>query len=342
MRKLIPALLLALLLTACGAQQQPPAPAAPEPAQEAAAEEPKQEEPPKEEPKKEEPEKVKLDPDAILASLQAHESILRADRIAEPQQYEGRMLVYSIRYAVDDCEVEGYVAVPAEVKPELAEGLPGLIYCRGGNRSFSPLEPLDLYRQAFGGYAVFGSQYRGNFGGTGKEDFGGDDVHDLTKLVDVALDMDFVTGEKVYLVGFSRGGMMAYRVCQDYGDKIQACAVNSGLADSYLMYETREQAMKDVYHQLVGGGPDELPEAFDRRSATHFADEINGPILIGQGTKDVRVVPQQAYDMADALKAAGKVEDVDYKLIIYEGAQHGLSGTTFMRDQLQWFSAHAE
>ncbi|MBQ5437871.1 MAG: prolyl oligopeptidase family serine peptidase, partial [Firmicutes bacterium] len=160
--------------------------------------------------------------------------------------------------------------------------------------------------------------------------------HDVTNLIDIALEMPFIKGEQVYLVGFSRGGMMAYRACQEAGEKIRACSINSGLADSYIMYD-RGPDMARVYHELVGGGPDELPEEFDRRSATRFADQIDVPLLIGQGTADVRVIPKQAYDMADALKAAGKVEGEDYKLVIFDGAQHGLANTTFMREQLQWF-----
>lgn len=277
----------------------------------------------------------------VTEELRKSGAMLEADPLQAPEQYVGRVKFWSIRYRSDDCEVTGYVAIPSKIDgldeaefPE--EGMPALVYCRGGNRDFSALTPLELCRQALNGYAAFGSQYRGNMGGTGKEDFGGDDVHDVTNLIDIALEMPFIKGEQVYLVGFSRGGMMAYRACQEAGEKIRACSINSGLADSYIMYD-RGPDMARVYQELVGGGPDELPEEFDRRSATRFADQIDVPLLIGQGTADVRVIPKQAYDMADALKAAGKVEGEDYKLVIFDGAQHGLANTTFMREQLQWF-----
>ncbi len=290
------------------------------------------------EPAKEEPKTVSFD---VAAELLKSGAMLEAEPIEAPDQYAGRVRCWSVRYKSGEFEVTGYVAIPSKDEgDELSfpeEGMPALVYCRGGNRDFSALTPLELCKQAVTGYAAFGSQYRGNMGGTGREDFGGDDVQDVGALIDIALEMPFVKGEQVYLSGFSRGGMMAYRACQDYGDKIRACSVNSGLADSYIMY-ARGADMAQVYHELVGGGPDQLPREFDRRSATHWADQIYVPLLIGQGTSDVRVIPQQAYDMADALKAAGKTEGEDYKLVIFEGAQHGLANTTFMREQLQWFA----
>ncbi len=279
----------------------------------------------------------------IAAELLKCEAVLRAEEAKTPTQFINRALFYTFRYKSDDYEVEGYLALPADfasLSQEDAKGaLNALVYCRGGNRSFGMLTPEEVCNWAAKGYACFGSQYRGNAGGTGKEDFGGDDVHDITNLFDIALEMPFVKGEKVYLLGFSRGGMMAYRACQDAGEKIETCVIKSGLADARIMY-SRDPGMAQVYIDLVGGGPDEYPEEFDRRSATTFADQISVPILICQGTGDVRVVPQQARNMVEALKAAGKTEGTDYKFIVYENANHILQNTSFDKDAKQWFDEH--
>ena len=280
----------------------------------------------------------------IVKELLRSGRILSAERIAPPEGYEDKVLLFSLFYRSDDCKVAGFAAVPKELAEQGAEeakaSLPSLIFCRGGNRDFGLLSPLPVCFRASKGYAVFASQYRGNLGGTGREDFGGQDVHDITNLIDIALSTSFVKGRQVYLVGISRGGMMAFRACQDYGDKIRACVINSGLTDARAMYYTREQSMKDVFHELVGGGPEELPEEFDKRSAVTFADQIHVPVLIAQGTADWRVVPAQAYSMAEALKAAGKVEGIDYQLLIFEGADHGLRGTDYYRHEKAWFESH--
>lgn len=267
----------------------------------------------------------------VKEMLEKCHDIIRVTPIDSPQGFEGITDVYSIRYISGGCQVEGYVAVPKDLKSKTA----GIIFNRGGNREFAPLKAVSLCRYAAYGYAVFGSQYRGNCGGTGKEEFGGSDVDDVIKLIDIALDLSFVCKGGIYMAGHSRGGMMTYIACTK-DRRIKAASVGSGIADSVMMYETREQSMKEVYHELIGGSPQQVPDAFRKRSAVCWADDIIPPILICQGTNDWRVVPEQAYKMDKALDEAGK----EHKLIVYEGADHSLSGTTYIQDVVEWFRSH--
>lgn len=236
--------------------------------------------------------------------------------------------LYSIRYISGMYEVEGYAAFPINKnKP-----LDGLIYNRGGNREFGAIKnTILLCKLAKAGYAVFASQYRGNCGGTGKEDFGGDDVYDVISLIDIMLDLSFVNSKGVYMIGASRGGMMTYRACS-IDKRIIAAVVISGLADCIGNYNSREDAMKKVFHELVGGSPTECPEEFIKRSAIYWAEKINAPLLICHGTADWRVRVEQAYKMADELQKANKT----YKLIIYENAEHSLKGTKWLKDAIEW------
>lgn len=94
--------------------------------------------------------------------------------------------------------------------------------------------------------------------------------------------------------------------------------------------------MKDVFHELVGGSPEQMPEAFRARSAVCWPEKIIPPVLICQGMEDWRVIPQQAYDMDAALTRAGK----EHKLTIYPGADHSLRGTSYLDDVIQWFQDH--
>jgi len=263
--------------------------------------------------------------------LRENPEIIRADEIETPEEFSGKVRTYSIRYRSDECEVEGYAAAPAE-----GEGpYTAIIYNRGGNREFGCLKPEAVCRFAAHGYVVLGSQYRGNCGGTGQEEFGGSDIRDVIHLTDLALALPCVQKEGVYMAGRSRGGMMTYKACTLDG-RIKAAAVLAGLADSVMMYELREDSMKQVYHELVGGSPEECPEAFRERSAVCWADKIIPPILICQGTADWRVAPEQAYKMKDALDAAGK----ESKLIVYEGADHSLQDTPSVEEAVKWFEQH--
>ena len=270
----------------------------------------------------------------MIEILKGNPRILRAEQLEPPEEWRGKVLLFSIRYQSDDCEVEGYAAFPAEGSGPW----PGLIFNRGGNREFGYLRPGVLCRYAQQGYAAFGSQYRGNCGGTGREEFGGSDVNDVIHLIDIALELPCVRTEGVYMVGHSRGGMMTYRACAMDG-RIRAAGIRAGLADSFVMYDRfhdGEYDMRDVYQELVGGSPEEIPEEFEKRSAVCWADQIIPPLVICQGTNDWRVVPEQAYKMDRALTAAGK----EHKLIIYEGADHSLQGTSSVEDILAWFDQH--
>lgn len=277
----------------------------------------------------------------VINALLANSAIIKAERVEAPEDYKAYCALYNIRYRSDNCEVVGMLALPLwyadSCETQKLDPLPGMVYCRGGNRDFGMLEPWEVCWYAYHGYAVFGSQYRGNAGGTGREDFGGNDVHDVTNLMEIAVHMPFVKGDRVYLWGVSRGGMMAYRAIQEKPGRIRAAVINSGLADCYVSYN-RDKSMAQVYIDLVGGGPDKYPKEFDRRSATKFAADLNVPMFIGQGTDDWRVIPLQVENLEKALKAAGKKAGTDYTIKWYQGGTHCLYETSFESDAMNWLS----
>ena len=270
----------------------------------------------------------------MLEQLRSVPEILRAEQVEAPEAFAGGVRLYSIRYRSDGCEVEGYAAFPLT-----GEGpWPGLVFNRGGNREFGSLRTAALCRYALRGYAVFGSQYRGNCGGTGREEFGGSDVNDVIHITDIALKMPCVRKEGIYMIGHSRGGMMTYRACA-MDSRIRAAGILAGLADVFIMYDRfhdGEYDMRQDCEELIGGSPQELPEEYAKRSAVCWADKILPPVLICQGTDDWRVVPEQAYKMDRALTEAGK----EHKLMVYEGADHSLKGTSAVEDILAWFEQH--
>lgn len=267
----------------------------------------------------------------MVEMLRNLEEIICVNKINVPELYEKEVNVCEIRYHSDDCEVMGYVAWPKVLKDDVDV----IIYNRGGNREFGALNTEHVCKYAKYGYIVLGSQYRGNKGGTGMEEFGGKDINDVLCLIDIALKLPVVKKDSVYMLGRSRGGMMTYLACT-LDKRIRAAAVLAGLADSVMMYETREESMKQVYHELVGGSPEEYPEEFKKRSAVCWADKIIPPIMIGQGTDDWRVVPEQAYKMDEVLTKAGK----EHTLIVYPGGDHSLNNTNATEDALKWFADH--
>lgn len=224
---------------------------------------------------------------------------------------------YKIRYKSDECEVGAYLSIPNEFL-ESNEANPCLIYNRGGNRNFGLPDPKSLsYLAEELNKIVFASQYRGAADSTGEDEYGGDDVHDVLKLIDLCEQFKFVDMDKLYMLGISRGGMMTYMAIRE-DPRIKKAVVVSGLADNFIGWEKRVD-MHGVYKTLIGKTPEEAPEEYEKRSATYWADEIKCPVLIIHSKLDRRASYEQAEKMVQKLEEAGK----EYKFVSYDDNVHG-------------------
>ncbi len=227
---------------------------------------------------------------------------------------------YKIRYKSGDCEVIGYISAPVDY---MEKSYPILIYNRGGNGNFGEVNPDQLCLYSHMGYIVFATQYRGNDGGTGKEDYGGDDVQDVISLIDIAEQLPFTNG-KLYMLGASRGGLQTYcTLKEEYlagRDRISAAVIAFGVSDLEKLYYFRDQGMKDILSKYVGGSPEQVPEEYQKRSAVCWPELINTPLLISHGKTDERAPIEQAETMYDLLKKEGK----EVEVMIYEEG-HGFT-----------------
>lgn len=76
-------------------------------------------------------------------------------------------------------------------------------------------------------------------------------------------------------------------------------------------------------------------ELFQARSAIHWVDELNVPLLIMHGGADWSVNPQHSLNLAQQLQKLGRV----YELIVYAEDGHVLAHNQLDRDQraTSWF-----
>lgn len=246
--------------------------------------------------------------------------IISIDSIEDESE---EVVTYNVRYKSDECEVVSYLSIPEKCL-ENKEAYPCVIFNRGGNREFGANTPEYIAKMSeTSEKVVFASQYRGVSGGTGKDEFGGDDLHDVLKLVDFCEAFSFVDMEQLYMMGISRGGMMTYMAVRE-DERIKKAVVVSGEADNFMGWGERAD-MHEVYMDLIGKTPEEAPEEYEKRSATYWADEIKCPVLIIHSKLDERVSYAQAEKMAQCLDKYGK----EYKLVSYEDDVHGLHQEDF-------------
>ena len=243
-----------------------------------------------------------------------------------------------IKYSSDGLKVVGYIWKPKKTN---GRRLPLIIFNRGGNREFGKLTPWmreGFYYFLEQGFVVIASQYRGNDGGEGKEEFGGADVRDVLNLVPLAQSLGYVDMNNVFMWGHSRGGMMTYLALKN-NIAVNAAAVSSGLADMIAGGKNRPDLVKGVYAELMPGFDKRPEELMRERSATYFANQINTPLLILQGNADWRAdTGNQALALVQKLQEFGKT----YELMVYSGDDHALSLNRADRDKriVEWFKKY--
>ncbi len=247
---------------------------------------------------------------------------LGTNNIKSEYSYLEKIKIEEVYYMSDGLRVKAFIAYPKG-----SEKLPAIIYNHGGNREFSKISPTRvvdiLARMASWGYVTIGSQYRGIDGGDGQEEFGGEDVNDVLNLIPLLENMPQADADKIGMFGKSRGGMMTY-LSMMKTDKIKSAVVIGGVADLEMMNRNRPDVMeKMVFMQLMTNYWMNKDELLRDRSAIKRVKEISKtcPILLIHGTADWRVSPMQSINLATAMQH----EKIPYRLVMMEGADHGLT-----------------
>jgi dipeptidyl aminopeptidase/acylaminoacyl peptidase len=263
-------------------------------------------------------EPVPLEVESLSAGKNGPPPPAVVSRLAE---LAGSIELFRITYESEGLKVRGYLALPKQ-----GEKLPCVIYNRGGNREFGALSDPGaawmLGPLAARGYAVVASQYRGNAGGEGREEFGGSEVRDVLSLIPLLEALPRADASRIGMFGWSRGGMMTYLALAQT-DRIRAAVVGAGVADCFETVAARPEMEENVYSELVPRWKEEREKALAARSAVRWADRLpeRTPLLLLHGTGDWRVSPKQSLAMAERLLDARR----PFRLMMFEGGDHGLS-----------------
>lgn len=273
------------------------------------------------------------------ATLRAQDgTLLQKEPLGLTAPFGAEVDFYRLTYLSDGLKIVGFL-----VKPRTdVSRLPVLIYNRGGNREFGKITGLlledELGPLAAKNYVVLASQYRGNDGGEGREDFGGDDVHDVLNLILLAKSLPYADPERIVMLGDSRGGLMTYLAIKS-GAPLRAAAVVGAPSDLEASHEERESLAR-VLDELIGGTPHERLNDYRARSAYFWPERLTVPLLILHGEKDGRVPCVQSQKLAERLKSL----DLPHRLVVFPEGDHDLNENPTERNRLilDWFESHLE
>jgi dipeptidyl aminopeptidase/acylaminoacyl peptidase len=241
-----------------------------------------------------------------------------------------------LTYTVDgDTHVTGVIVRPAETR---AGAHPIVIFNRGGSGHSGVLVLPVILRYmlpfAQSGYLVFGSNYRGNDGGSGEEQFGGSDVGDILTLIDIAKQHPGWDGKNIFMLGGSRGGMMTYLSIK-HGAVLNAAATFGGISDVSLGDGRWKELLERFYNRLPQPRPS-MATMIAERSAILWTDKLaTTPLLLMHGLADDVVPPLHTQRLAEALGHTNATFETEY----YEGGNHSLSthSAAMMARVKAWF-----
>lgn len=244
-----------------------------------------------------------------------------------------------ITYLSDELKVNGYIAYPND----RTKKYPCIIWCRGGLGNAGAIDEFNA-RGIFGqlaswGYVVFASQYRGNAGGEGKDEFGGSDLNDVLSLIPLADEINSADSSNWGIEGWSRGGMMVYLLLTK--TNIFKAAVAIG-ALSHIDFDSPNS---DFINRLIELNKIELKgksvaEMCYNRSIMNFPEKIVGEtkLMMIHGTSDDRVSVSQSIELSEELTKLNHF----HRLELIENGDHFLKAHRSKVNELrrEWFDKH--
>lgn len=202
-----------------------------------------------------------------------------------------------VTYHSQGLRVKGLLA-----EPKNDEVFDGFLYLRGGIKNVGKIRPARICQFASEGFIVFAPFYRGNQGGEGNEDFGGEDRHDAFAAYMVL--KAHIRVRKIHIFGFSRGGIMALQTAIKFPDAA-SIVTWGGVSDMSLTYYERND-MRKMLKRVIGGTPQKFPERYQYRTPLYELESLQTPVLIIHGSKDENVSVDHAHLLENRLNELKK------------------------------------
>ena len=281
-----------------------------------------------------EPESIFTMNDSILRKVVDVNSFLNTKKIAATEKISFE--------SYDGTEIFGLLVKPEDFNPN--KKYPLLIRIHGGPVSqYGVRFNLEWQVFASNGYVVLAVNPRGS-SGRGEEfqkaifaDWGNIDAKDIIAAADFISTKSYIDAENLGIGGWSYGSMLTnYVIASDV--RFQAATSGAGISNILSGFGD-DHYIREYIDEL--GTPWENLDVWMRISYPFFeADSIITPTLFLVGEKDFNVPLIGSEQMYQALRH----NNIDTKLIIYPGENHGLSSPTNrihrMNSYLDWYARY--
>jgi dipeptidyl aminopeptidase/acylaminoacyl peptidase len=223
----------------------------------------------------------------------------------------------------DGSPISAFVYLPPGARPD--RSAPAVVYVHGGPAAqhMNGWVPLVQYLVSHG-FAVIAPNYRGStgFGRAFEEanmrDMGGGDLRDVAAAAETIAASGYVDPRRIAVMGGSYGGYLTLMALTKDPDRWAAGVAIVPFANWFTEYEHEDQTLRDADRARMGD-PVTDADLWRDRSPIFFADRIRAPLLVLAGANDVRCPPDEAEQIARAVRANGGAAD----LHIYPDEGHG-------------------
>lgn len=229
----------------------------------------------------------------------------------------------------DGLLLHGYLTTP---NAQAIKNLPTVVYVHGGPWTRNVIydhDPMPIFL-ANRGYAVLQVNYRGSTGygraftEAAVGEFGAKMQLDLLDGIDYLTRLGITDPANVAIMGASFGGY-ATMVGMTASPEVFKCGISLfGVSDLPNLLESAPaywEFGKPMWFKYAGNPANAQERSIlNGKSPINFVNNVQGPMLIFHGARDVRVPVAQSQHFVEALRKAGK--QVDF--FLYPNAGHGL------------------
>jgi len=263
-----------------------------------------------------------------LESVSGRVTSLKLSTTQDVEAYRGYLSVAEpVTFNTDEgLEAHGLYFAPrnADFVPPQGELPPLIVHCHGGpTAAASPTFSWGTQYWTSRGFAVLDVNYGGSTG-YGREyrlrlqgKWGVVDVADCVNGARHLAATQRADPERWAIAGASAGGYTTLAVLT-FRKEFKTGASYYGVSDLEALAKDTHKFESRYLDGLIGPYP-ERKDLYEARSPIHSARLLSVPVAFFQGAEDRVVPPQQAEEMAEALRRRG----IPFLYLLFDGEQHG-------------------
>ncbi|HET9409293.1 MAG TPA: S9 family peptidase [Candidatus Sulfotelmatobacter sp.] len=277
-----------------------------------------------------------------IASQKARQLSFSAVASLNPARLPASQLVHYKTF--DGKIISAFLWMPFNLKRD--GNNPGIVLPHGGPTG----QQVDYFEKtaaalATRGYVCIAPNVRGSTGygmefqRANYKDIGGGDLQDEVYAAHFLADTGYVDAHKIGITGGSYGGYMAMIAIGRTPDEWAAAVELYGITD-WLTEQEHEEPSLQQYDQSILGDPVKDRQSYEDASPLKYFRNAKAPLLILQGTNDIRDPKEEADQAETILKKEGKIVDAHY----YSDEGHGFEKRENQIDAMQrtvdWFDKY--